>query len=52
LLYPIELLAHMVLAVGLEPTRYLYQRILSPSRLPIPPRQHILIAERLVWLIS
>ena len=36
LLYPTELLAHMVLAVGLEPTRYFYQRILSPPRLPIP----------------
>ncbi len=27
---------HMVPKVGLEPTRYRYQRILSPSRLPIP----------------
>ena len=26
----------MVPKVGLEPTRYRYQRILSPSRLPIP----------------
>lgn len=41
LLCSIELQAYMVLAVGLEPTRYHYQRILSPSRLPIPPRQHI-----------
>jgi hypothetical protein len=26
--------------VGLEPTRYLYRRILSPLRLPIPPPPH------------
>ena len=26
----------MVPEVGLEPTRYCYQRILSPSRLPVP----------------
>ena len=23
--------------VGIEPTRYLYRRILSPLRLPVPP---------------
>jgi hypothetical protein len=26
---------------GIEPVRYLYRRILSPVRLPIPPRRHI-----------
>lgn len=31
----------LVLAVGLEPTRYRYQRILSPPRLPIPPLRHM-----------
>ena len=31
----------LVLAVGLEPTRYCYQRILSPLRLPVPPRQRV-----------
>ena len=34
----------MVPKVGLEPTRYRYQRILSPSRLPIP-------SLRLIWYI-
>lgn len=29
----------MVPRVGLEPTRYLYRRILNPLRLPIPPRR-------------
>ena len=32
----------LVRAVGLEPTRSHDQRILSPLRLPIPPRPHIL----------
>ncbi len=27
-------------ATGIEPVRYLYRRILSPVRLPIPPRRH------------
>ena len=31
----------MVGTVGLEPTRDFSQRILSPLRLPIPPRPHI-----------
>lgn len=31
----------VVPAVGLEPTRYRYHRILSPARLPIPPRRRI-----------
>ena len=30
----------MVGTVGLEPTRDFSQRILSPLRLPIPPRPH------------
>ena len=34
-------LLRRVLVAGLEPTRYRYQRILSPSRLPIPSYQHI-----------
>lgn len=32
----------MVGTVGLEPTRDYSQRILSPLRLPIPPRPHFL----------
>ena len=32
----------MVGVAGLEPARYLYQWILSPSRLPIPPHPHLL----------
>ncbi len=37
--------SHLLLVpvVGLEPTRYCYQRILSPSRLPIPPHRRALI---------
>ena len=31
----------MVGTVGLEPTRDFSQRILSPLRLPIPPRPHV-----------
>lgn len=31
----------MVGTVGLEPTRDFSQRILSPLRLPIPPRPHL-----------
>ena len=27
-------------ATGIEPVRYFYRRILSPVRLPIPPRRH------------
>ena len=34
---------NLVPVVGLEPTRYRYQRILSPSRLPIPSHRQILI---------
>ena len=32
----------LVPLVGLEPTRYRYQRILSPSRLPIPSQRQVL----------
>ena len=32
----------LVPPVGVEPTRYRYHRILSPARLPIPPRRRIL----------
>ena len=32
--------SELVPVVGLEPTRYRYQRILSPSRLPIPSHRH------------
>ena len=32
--------SYLVPVVGLEPTRYRYQRILSPSRLPIPSHRH------------
>ena len=39
----------MVLVVGLEPTRYCYQRSLNPPGLPIPPHQHIHRAH-FVWL--
>ena len=31
----------LVPVVGLEPTRCCHQRILSPSRLPIPSHRHI-----------
>ncbi len=31
----------LVPVMGVEPTRYRYQRILSPSRLPIPSHRHI-----------
>lgn len=34
---PLELPVRLVLEAGIEPARYYYQRILSPSRLPIPP---------------
>ena len=28
-------------ATGIEPVPYRYDRILSPARLPVPPRRHI-----------
>ena len=31
---------YLVPVVGVEPTRYCYLRILSPTRLPIPPYRH------------
>ena len=34
-------LSDLVLVAGLEPARYLYRRILSPLRLPIPPHERI-----------
>ena len=32
---------YKILAVGIEPTRYFYHRILSPERLPVSPCQLI-----------
>ena len=32
-----------MLATGIEPVRILLRRILSPVRLPVPPRQHTII---------
>ena len=34
---------YLVPVAGLEPARYRYQRILSPSRLPIPPHRRTVI---------
>ena len=28
-------------ATGIEPVPYCYDRILSPARLPVPPRRHV-----------
>ena len=28
-------------ATGIEPVPYCYDRILSPARLPVPPRRHM-----------
>ena len=46
-LYPAELRTHINLmhframpATGIEPVLYFYNRILSPARLPVPPRRH------------
>ena len=40
----------MVPVVGLEPTRYRYQRILSPPRLPIPTyRQMVCLFCSIAW---
>ena len=38
------LCSDVVPVVGLEPTRYRYQRILSPSRLPIPSHRPVVLA--------
>lgn len=35
-------------AVGVEPTRYCYHRILNPARLPIPPRPLNVLTTRLL----
>ena len=47
-LYPAELRTHILFSVftlmpatGIEPVLYFYNRILSPARLPVPPRRHI-----------
>ena len=47
-LYPAELRTHINLmhsrampATGIEPVLYRYNRILSPARLPVPPRRHM-----------
>ena len=37
----------MVPAVGFEPTRYRYRGILSPVRLPVSPRRHVIRGKRL-----
>ena len=36
----------LVPVVGVEPTRYCYLRILSPTRLPIPPYRHIIAPDK------
>ena len=44
-LYPAELHTHIQLkmpATGIEPVLCHHNRILSPARLPVPPRRHIL----------
>ena len=33
-------------ATGIEPVPYCYDRILSPARLPVPPRRHVSPARR------
>ena len=43
------LCSDVVPVVGLEPTRYRYQRILSPSRLPIPSHRHLTISHYTGW---
>ena len=45
-LYPAELHSHINLkmpATGIEPVRILLRRILSPVRLPVPPRRHFIL---------
>src|SRR2546425_4367114 len=39
-------------AAGLEPARPRGQRLLRPSRLPVPPRPHALPSEALVFLVG
>ena len=43
------LCSDVVPVVGLEPTRYRYQRILSPSRLPIPSHRRSVILDYTGW---
>ena len=50
-LYPAELRTHINLswsprmpATGIEPVLYFYNRILSPARLPVPPRRHVILS--------
>ena len=31
-------------ATGIEPVLYFYNRILSPARLPVPPRRHVILS--------
>ena len=47
-LYPAELHSHLLActfvqmpATGIEPVPYCYDRILSPARLPVPPRRQV-----------
>ena len=40
-------LRFLVPVAGVEPARYCYQRILSPSRLPIPSHRRILLSNRI-----
>ena len=42
----------MVPVVGLEPTRYRYQWILSPSRLPIPSHRHVILELNKVYYMA
>ena len=39
-LYPAELLTHVLPQTGIEPVRCRHHRILSPARLPVPPLRH------------
>ena len=50
-LYPAELRTHILLswsprmpATGIEPVLYFYNRILSPARLPVPPRRLVIMS--------
>ena len=36
-------------APGIEPVLYRYNRILSPARLPVPPRRHNIILDNIQW---
>ena len=39
----------LVPVVGVEPTRYCYLRILSPTRLPIPPYRRLIHSSITEW---